>query len=215
MNVIVVNSQKGGSGKTMLCKHLAITAERAGASAMLIDTDPQGSLAAWHAARTSERPALADVPFDTLPKVLTAMRKHHTTDVVLIDTASGRLDIAEALCRLADLVLVPIQPSVDDLRSVARTIKMFRKRHKPVAYSFVLTRVRQNTLITAQTIAALTPHGPIVKTPVIDRIAYRMQYAGEQTIIEVKPASPAAAEIAQLWTDICALLPTPTAQKGP
>ena len=33
MQVIVINSQKGGSGKTMLCKHLAIEAERARAQA--------------------------------------------------------------------------------------------------------------------------------------------------------------------------------------
>ena len=30
MQTIVINSQKGGSGKTMLCKHLAVEAERAG-----------------------------------------------------------------------------------------------------------------------------------------------------------------------------------------
>jgi chromosome partitioning protein len=214
VHTIVVNSQKGGSGKTMLVKHLAIAADRAGASAMMIDTDPQGSLAAWHSARKSERPQLADVPFDQLPKVIAALRKRHATDVVLIDTASGRLDIAEALYRLADLVLIPIQPSIEDLRSLARTMQLLRKR-KGVAYSFVLTRVRANTLITAQTIAALSPNGTIVSTPVIDRIAYRMQYQDEQTIIEAKPASPAAVEIAQLWTDICALLPAAPPQKRP
>ena len=45
MQVVVINSQKGGSGKTMLAKHLAVEAERAGdGPVFLIDTDPQGSL---------------------------------------------------------------------------------------------------------------------------------------------------------------------------
>ncbi len=47
MQVIAINSQKGGSGKTMLAKHLSVQAERAGDGPVyLIDTDPQGSLTA-------------------------------------------------------------------------------------------------------------------------------------------------------------------------
>jgi chromosome partitioning protein len=43
MQVIVINSQKGGSAKTMLAKHLFVEAERAGdGPVFLIDTDPQG-----------------------------------------------------------------------------------------------------------------------------------------------------------------------------
>ena len=57
MQTIVINSQKGGSGKTMLCKHLAVEAERAGdGPVFLIDTDPQGTLTAWHSKRDAERP---------------------------------------------------------------------------------------------------------------------------------------------------------------
>ncbi len=45
MQVIVINSQKGGSAKTMLCKHLSVEAERAGdGPVFLIDTDPQGRM---------------------------------------------------------------------------------------------------------------------------------------------------------------------------
>ena len=64
MKTIVINSKKGGSGKTMLCKHLAVEAERAGdGPVFLIDTDPQGTLTAWHMKRESETPALVEVPF--------------------------------------------------------------------------------------------------------------------------------------------------------
>src|SRR5258707_12096187 len=57
MYTIVAASQKGGSGKTTLSGHLAVEASRAGAGEIaLIDTDPQGSLAAWWNARDSDAP---------------------------------------------------------------------------------------------------------------------------------------------------------------
>ena len=68
MQVIVINSQKGGSGKTMLAKHLAVEAERAGDGPVyLIDTDPQSSLSACHDKREAKKPARIDVAFDKLP----------------------------------------------------------------------------------------------------------------------------------------------------
>ena len=63
MQTIVLASQKGGAGKTTLAAHLAVAAEEAGVRpAVLIDTDPQGSLAAWWNARQAESPALAPCP---------------------------------------------------------------------------------------------------------------------------------------------------------
>jgi len=57
MQTIIVNSQKGGSGKTSLCAHLSVEADRAGDGPVyLIDTDPQGTLSTWHEARAAETP---------------------------------------------------------------------------------------------------------------------------------------------------------------
>jgi len=48
MRILTIASQKGGAGKTTLTAHVAVEAERAGAGPVaIVDTDPQGSLAAW------------------------------------------------------------------------------------------------------------------------------------------------------------------------
>jgi cellulose biosynthesis protein BcsQ len=48
MRILTIASQKGGAGKTTLTAHVAVEAERAGAGPVaVVDTDPQGSLAAW------------------------------------------------------------------------------------------------------------------------------------------------------------------------
>jgi len=76
MQIIVINSQKGGSAKTMLAKHLSVEAERAGdGPVFLIDTDPQGSLTAWHAKRESEAPQRVELPFEGLERGLELLRR--------------------------------------------------------------------------------------------------------------------------------------------
>ena len=135
MQTIVINSQKGGSGKTMLCKHLAVEAERAGDGPIfLIDTDPQGTLTAWHSKRNSETPARVDLPFNGLAKGLELIRSHGAA-YCIIDTASGRLDIAAELFKLADLVIFPVQPSEDDLTAAPVTVQNLKGSVLPLFLS--------------------------------------------------------------------------------
>lgn len=207
MQVIVINSQKGGSGKTMLCKHLSVEAERSGdGPVFLIDTDPQGTLTAWHTKRDAETPARIEVPFDGLDKGLTALR-HHRAAYCFVDTASGRLEIAAELFKVADLVVFPVQPSEDDLTAAPVTVQALKQSGKP--FVFVLTRVKANTLITAQAAAVLSKHGQVAETFVNDRTAYKSPYAKGQTITEAETKGPAAKEIAALWQNIKSCLHVP------
>jgi chromosome partitioning protein len=200
MHVVVINSQKGGSGKTMLCKHLAVEAERCGdGPVFLIDTDPQGSLTGWHARRDSETPALVDLPLTGLVAGLDILRGHGAK-YCIIDTGSGRLDVAADLFRSADLVIFPVQPSDDDLAAVPVTVQNIRTTGKP--FLFVLTRVKPNTLVTAQAAAILSKHGQVAETFIADRTAYKSPYPKGQTITEAEPKGSAAGEIASLWDDI-------------
>jgi len=60
MKIVVITSQKGGSGKTTLTSHLAVTAEQGGdGPAVVIDTDPQQTLATWWNIREADRPPWA------------------------------------------------------------------------------------------------------------------------------------------------------------
>jgi chromosome partitioning protein len=200
MQTIVINSQKGGSGKTMLCKHLAVEAERAGdGPVFLIDTDPQGTLTAWHAKRAATHPILADVPFDGIARGLDVLR-HHGAAYCIIDTASGRIEIAKELFKLADLVVFPLQDSEDDLTAAPVTIQNLKQCG--ATFVFVLTRVKPNTLITAQAAAALSKHGQVVPTFIGDRTGYKSGWEKGQTVTEAEPKGPAAKEVAALWRSI-------------
>ena len=200
MQTIVVNSQKGGSGKTMLCAHLAVQAERAGdGPVFLIDTDPQGTLSTWHEHRAAETPQRADVPLEHLAQGLAAL-KQRGASYCLIDTAPTRTDENAALFRLADLVLVPIRPSPSDLWAAASTVSMLKEAG--TSFLFVLTQAKANASITAQAAAALSHHGPVAETFIADRVPYAAAMTDGRTANELSAKGPASLELSGLWGNI-------------
>ena len=112
MPVVVIANPKGGVGKTTLSTNVAGYFAGQGHAVMLGDADRQQSSELW----LSLRPAGARpiVSWDVTPD-LVAKPPKGTTHVVL-DTPAGlhgwRL---KAVTRLADKVIVPLQPSVFDI----------------------------------------------------------------------------------------------------
>jgi chromosome partitioning protein len=203
MQTIVINSQKGGSGKSSLCRMLSVHLARAANSVFLIDLDPQRTLADWHEIRKSEEPRRAELDADSLSHGLGLMRQQDV-DFAFIDTppqASERLD---EVFRLADIVLIPIKPSPDDLKSAAVTVG--RLKALGVPFLFVITQAVQNTNITAQAIAALSHHGPVAQTIIVNRVTYPATFTDGRTPEELDPRGNAATETAKLWGNIAACL---------
>lgn len=204
MKTIVINSQKGGSGKTTLCAHLAVEAERAGdGPAYVIDTDPQGTLSTWHEHRAAETPQRVELPLSDLATGLALLRQRKAA-YCFIDTAPTRTDENVALFRLADLVLVPIRPSPSDLWAASATVALLKEAGIP--FLFVLNQAKTNASITAQAAAALSHHGPVAETFIADRVPYAAAMTDGRTAIELASKGPAALETTALWKNIKACL---------
>ncbi len=136
MRTIVINSQKGGSGKTTLCSHLSVEAERAGnGPVFLVDTDPQGTMTTWHEKRQAEAPQRVELPFESIADGLKQLRQRNAA-FCFIDTAPSRTDETAALFQLADLVIVPIRPSPSDLWAAAATVEASEARESPFSIRF-------------------------------------------------------------------------------
>jgi chromosome partitioning protein len=207
MHVIVVNSQKGGSGKTTLCAHLSVQATRAGdGDIFLIDTDPQGTLTVWHEKRAAEVPRRVELPFHDIAAGLRLLRERGAA-LCFIDTAPSRTDETAVLFKLADLVLVPIRPSPSDLWAASATVQLLKRHNIP--FLFILNQIKPNTNITAQAVAALSHHGPVAETFIADRVPYAAAMTDGRTAIELDPKGRAATETAALWKNIQVWLPPP------
>jgi chromosome partitioning protein len=197
MNVIVLASQKGGAGKTTLAAHLAIAAETAGAGpAVLIDTDPQGSLSGWWNVREASTPALAPTTIAELPNKLAALSAAGYA-VAVVDTPPAITDAIRAVVATADLVLIPTRPSPHDLRAVGSTVELIQDAARP--FVFIVTQAKPNTRLTVQAVAALSAHGVVAQAIVHDRVDYAGSMIDGRTVIETDGKGRSAAEIAELW----------------
>ena len=115
--ILLIGGEKGGTGKTTVATNLAALRAAAGGDVLLVDTDRQGTAAAWCQLRV-EHPRLPPVPCVHLfgKTVQTGIRdlagRYHE---VIID-AGGRdeVELRSALV-VADAVYIPIQPSQYDL----------------------------------------------------------------------------------------------------
>ena len=200
MQTIVWNSQKGGSGKTSLCAHVSVEAERAGDGPVyLIDTDPQGTLSTWHENRTAETPHRVEVPVPELAAGLTMLAQRGAA-LCFIDTAPNRGDENAELFRQANLVLVPVRPSPSDLWAVAATVKLLKQIGTP--FLFVVNQATLNANIAPQAVAALSHHGPVAQTIIGNRVPYAAAMTDGHTAPELASKGPAATKITTLWTNI-------------
>ncbi len=125
--VIVVAQQKGGAGKTTLAIQLAVAWQQAGKQVAMLDVDPQGSLGAWRDLRDRT------VGEETGPKVdaLSGWRLGNqlsttagNADLVIVDSPPHAETDAKAAIRTADLVVLPIQPTMLDFWATEATLAL-------------------------------------------------------------------------------------------
>ena len=134
MRVLALASQKGGSGKTTLSGHLAVQAERAGAGpVVLIDIDPQGSLADWWNEREADMPAFAETTVARLAHDLETLRQQGFK-LAVIDTPPAITMAIQSVITVAELVVVPTRPSPHDLRAVGATVALCDRAGKPLLF---------------------------------------------------------------------------------
>jgi chromosome partitioning protein len=205
MRTIVISSQKGGGGKTTLAATLAVEAERCGDGPItLIDTDQQGTLSRWHDRRAAEQPERAEVAFADLKATLPAIAAEGKA-FCFIDTAPTVTEQNKGIIELADLVLIPVQPSPLDAWAIGDTVEIAKAKGKP--FLFIMTKANAQAKVTAQTIAALSHHGPVAANFIASRVAYATAMASGLTAPEQVPSGLAAEEIAAVWQEVKSRFP--------
>lgn len=197
MRVLALASQKGGSGKTTLSGHLAVQAQRMGAGpVVLIDIDPQGSLADWWNEREEEMPAFAHTTVARLATDLQALREQGFK-LAVIDTPPAITAAIQSVINVAELIVIPTRPSPHDLRAVGATVELCERAGK--ALLFVVNAATPMAKITYEAAIALSQHGTVSPVIVHQRTDFAASMIDGRTVMEVNPKSKSSQEVAELW----------------
>jgi chromosome partitioning protein len=144
MPVIVVANPKGGVGKSTLSTNIAGCLASAGLSVMLGDVDRQQSARQWLGLRPPQLPTIHtwEVTSDEI------VRPPKGVTHVVLDTPAGlhgkRLD---TVMKIADRLLIPLQPSLFDIQATHAFVQELRahRRGHEVKLGLVAMRVRETT----------------------------------------------------------------------
>ena len=145
MSVIVVANPKGGVGKSTLATQISGYLASQGKRVTLGDLDRQQSSRQWLDIRPANLPKI--LPWDISRDAIARPAKG-ATDAV-IDTPAGlhgnRLDTA---LKVADMVVVPLQPSLFDMQATHAFLKelLEHKRAGKLRMGLVGMRVKEQTL---------------------------------------------------------------------
>lgn len=201
MRTYALISQKGGAGKSTLARQLAVLAAETG-PALLIDRDPQATTSKWLERRQKLRPDLdnpnlLDLEGKRLPEVVTALKRQPGS--ILVDTRPAVQEPEAEAARVADLVIVPVRPSLDDLEAVGDTLVMLRRLGRRTV---LVVNAAKNAARAKDARAALAAY-PVAVSPVHlgDRAVYLDASMEGRGVIEMHGAQARAAadELRQLW----------------
>jgi chromosome partitioning protein len=211
MRTIALLAQKGGTGKTTLALSLAVAAGQNGATAVVIDLDPQATACNWGDRRTAETPIIVDAQPARLQQALERARGGGV-DIAIIDTPARSEQAAMAAAKAADLVIIPCRPQIYDLETIPNTREIISLAgHKPCIV--LLNAVPPRGARAEQAIEAVKAFGiPVCPIVFGHRSAFGDAAALGQTATEFDPRGKAALEISQVYEYISRLVAQDTSK---
>ncbi|MCC6135194.1 MAG: AAA family ATPase [Gammaproteobacteria bacterium] len=209
MKILAVLNEKGGVGKTTMATNLARGLQLAGQSAIIIDSDPQGSARDWYAAAREDNQLPPVVGMDRPPLFKNLKHVAQGFAWAVIDGSPRVEDLAVAAIKVADLVLIPVQPSPYDIWATESLVDLVKTRQelangKPSA-AFLISRQIVGTKLAAEAREALEGYQlPILQNLTSQRVIYANSAARGSTVLDDEPTGAAAEEIRALVKEIIA-----------
>jgi chromosome partitioning protein len=203
--IITIAGQKGGSGKSTIAAHLAIALAQRGNKVLIIDIDPQASLKFWYQIREEYfGKAYTGVQFlessGWRVSSTVSTYKNKVDYIVLDSPPHTELETKNAV-RLADLVLIPMQPSPTDLWATKTTIEFAESEKKD--YRIVLNRYNPNSKIAKEVVDQVENR---LDNYLCNRVAFCSCFLHGKTVTETDPSSQAAMEVRAITDELLMIL---------
>ena len=190
MLVIALLNEKGGAGKSTLSINLATALHRQGRTVVLIDADPQGTARDWREASPEDMELPPVVALDR-PELLLSSLKTFAADVLIIDTPAKAERMSANVVRVADIVLIPVQPSAADVWASAAAVKLIQSKLDvggKIHAGFVATRISPQTKLSKEIMSGeWNEYGfPMLDAALGNRVSYAQSLSDGVTVFETQ-----------------------------
>ncbi len=200
MKTIAVIGQKGGSGKTTISLGLAVQAVKAGRRVAVVDLDPQATAANWGDRRDDkESPAVVSCQASRLSQVLETANVQGV-QIVIIDTPGKSSDAAHQAAKKSDLVLLPIQPHLFDIETLASVSDLLDIAGKPPSVVVINRAPIQGSRHDVARNELVRLGYKLVPMVIFQRAAHGDASNLGQTASEYEPKGKAAQEMESLYS---------------
>lgn len=123
-------------------------------------------------------------------------------DYIIIDSPPHVETDAKSAIRVADMVLIPVQPSPTDIWATKATVDLATS--EGIEYAIILNRVTHNSKLAEEVQKAFKKN--VCKSQISNRVAFASSLLEGRCVMETQPKGPASEEIKKLVTEVTAKL---------
>jgi chromosome partitioning protein len=214
--VIGIVQRKGGVGKTTETLNLAFEAALAGKRTLVIDADPQSSLAVgWSEDRESTDPLPNGMSIISMctTKIHRDIRAiSNGFDLVLIDGPPRSTGITRSIMLASDMIIIPCTPSGLDVKASKKTIAAAYEAREYLGDLKIVFSINRKSVNTAlgktirESLCELDDDIVVLNAEICMRVAFAEAMSTGMAIQELDGGSKARLEIKDLYTEIMGIL---------
>lgn len=207
--IITVGGTKGGGGKTTIATNLAVMRANGGHDVLLVDADDQGTASNFTSVRNANVDGGAGFTSVRLlgEELIHSYRSlRNKYEDIIIDAGGRDTDSHRAGLGIADVALIPFQPSSFDVWELGKASKVVKEarvlNQKLQAYTLInMADPRGADNEEAAEYAEDVEGLKFIPMPIVTRKAFRRAAAQGLGVTELKPQDPKAIEEIQALYD--------------